>query len=108
MPRRQRPAAHAGHVAAATPGEERILDLLARARIVDDIDYQPGYDRDCDPGGCVFGEPWTDDHDGPKGHNGCTTREDVLLMQMKDIEMRWGSRCRIYEARLRDPYSASG
>ena len=91
--------------ARTTPGQDRILDLLDLARVVDDIDYQPGYDRDCDPGDCVFGEAWTDDHDGPKGHNGCTTREDVLLLQMKDIEMRWGSKCRIYEARLRDPYS---
>jgi hypothetical protein len=91
--------------ARTTPGQDRILDLLERARVVDDIDYQPGYDRDCDPGGCVFGQPWTDDHDGAKGHNGCTTREDVLLLQMKDIEMRWGSKCRIYEARLRDPYT---
>jgi hypothetical protein len=98
-------SAQAAGMHRSTPDEQRILDLLGQARIVDDIDYQPDYDRDCDPGGCVFGEPWTDDHDGPKGHNGCTTREDVLLMQMKDIEMRWGSRCRIYEARLRDPYS---
>ena len=90
---------------AATPRQERILELLDRARTVDDIEHRPGYDRSCDPGACVFGEPWTDDHAGPKGHNGCTTREDVLLMQMKDIEMRWGSSCRIYEARLRDPYS---
>ena len=90
---------------AATPRQERILELLDRARTVDDIEHRPGYDRSCDPGACVFGEPWTDDHAGPKGHNGCTTREDVLLLQMTDIEMRWGSRCRIYEARLRDPYS---
>lgn len=88
-----------------TPGQDRILALLARARAVDDIGYHPGYDRSCRPGGCVFGEPWTDDHRGPRGHNGCTTREDVLLMQMTDIEMRWGSECRIYEARLRDPYT---
>lgn len=87
------------------PRQEQVLALLGEVRVVEDIDYQPGYDRYCDPGACVFGEPWTDDHDGPKGHNGCTTREDVLLAQMKDIEMRWGSDCRIYEARLRDPYT---
>ncbi|KQV72639.1 hypothetical protein ASC64_20020 [Nocardioides sp. Root122] len=92
-------------VSGPAPGGARVLDLLDRARVVADIEHHPGYDRDCDPGGCVFGEPWTDDHDGPKGHNGCTTREDVLLLQMTDIEMRWGSRCRIYEARLRDPYT---
>ena len=87
------------------PGREQVLAMLDQVRVVAEIDHQPGYDRDCDPGACVFGEPWTDDHDGPKGHNGCTTREDVLLAQMRDIEMRWGSDCRIYEARLRDPYT---
>ena len=92
----------------ATSGEERILELLERARVVDDIDYQPGYDRDCDPGGCVFGRPWTDDHDGPKGHNGCTTREDVLLMQMRDIEMRWGSSAGSTRRGCATPTPASG
>lgn len=85
--------------------DSRVDRLLAAVEVVDTAPYHPGYDRDCDPGACVFGEPWTDDHDGPFAHNGCTTREDVLLRQMRDIEMRWGSRCRIYDARLRDPYT---
>ena len=58
---------------AATPRQERILELLDRARTVDDIEHRPGYDRSCDPGACVFGEPWTDDHAGPKGHNDATS-----------------------------------
>ena len=67
--------------------------------------YQAGYDRDCDPGACVFGMEWTDDNTTRFGHNGCDTRQDVLLQQMHDIELRWGSRCRIYQARMRDPYT---
>ena len=39
------------------------------------------------------------------GHNGCDTRQDVLLQQMRHIELRWGSHCRIYQARLTDPYT---
>ena len=86
---------------------ERFLELSAVA-VVANEPYHPGYDRDCDPGACVFGEPWTDDHDGPFAHNGCTTREDVLLQQMRDIELRWGSRCRIYDARSPTPIPADG
>lgn len=77
------------------------VDTVARAL------YHPGYDRECDPGACVFGPPWTDNHPGPFGHNGCDTRQDVLLQQMRDIELRWGSQCRIYQARLTDPYTGA-
>ena len=90
--------------ATASPGD-RIRDLLERVAVTDSAPYQPGYDRDCDPGGCVFGEEWTDDNDTRFGHNGCDTRQDVLLQQMRDIELRWGSECRIYQARLKDPYT---
>ncbi len=90
--------------ASASPGN-RIRDLLERVAVTDIAPYHPGYDRDCDPGGCVFGEEWTDDNDTRFGHNGCDTRQDVLLQQMRDIELRWGSECRIYQARLKDPYT---
>ena len=90
--------------ASASPGD-RIRDLLERVAVTDSAPYHPGYDRDCDPGGCVFGEEWTDDNDTRFGHNGCDTRQDVLLQQMRDIELRWGSECRIYQARLKDPYT---
>jgi hypothetical protein len=93
----------------ATPAraadDSRVDRLLRAVDVVASEPYHPGYDRDCDPGACVFGDAWTDEHDGPFGRNGCTTREDVLLQQMRDIEMRWGSRCRIYDARLTDPYT---
>ncbi|MEO5663072.1 MAG: HNH endonuclease family protein [Nocardioides sp.] len=95
--------------ATATPAQaaddSRVDRLLSIVQVVASEPYHPGYDRDCDPGACVFGEPWTDEHDGPFAGNGCTTREDVLLQQMRDIELRWGSRCRIYDARLTDPYT---
>jgi hypothetical protein len=93
----------------ATPAraadDSRVDRLLQAVDVVATEPYHPGYDRGCDGGACVFGEAWTDEHDGAFGHNGCTTREDVLLQQMRDVEMRWGSKCRIYDARLTDPYT---
>jgi hypothetical protein len=97
--------APSGSPAEASGAGDRLAQLLEVARVVDESSYHPGYDRDCDPGACVFGRPWTDDHPGAFGHNGCDTRQDVLLEQMRDIELRWGSQCRIYQARLRDPYT---
>jgi hypothetical protein len=90
--------------ASAAPGD-RILSLLEQVTVTETPPYHPGYERDCNPGGCVFGEEWTDDNDTKYGHNGCDTRQDVLLQQMRHIELRWGSECRIYQARLRDPYT---
>ena len=89
---------------ASTTGD-RIRELLDVVTVTPTAPYHPGYDRDCDPGGCVFGEEWTDDNDTRFGHNGCDTRQDVLLQQMHHIELRWGSECRIYQARMRDPYT---
>jgi Protein of unknown function (DUF1524) len=84
----------------------RIDRLLAKVQQTERAPYRPGYDRSCKSGGaCQFGEEWTDRHPGRFARNGCTTREDVLLQQMKNIEMRWGSSCRIYEASFKDPYS---
>ncbi len=87
------------------PGDPRLVRLLASARLAPRT-FHEGYDRSCTAGsGCVFGPEWTDDHPGLFGHNGCDTRQDVLLAQMVDIEMRWESDCRIYEAALSDPYT---
>ena len=84
-----------------------ILGLLDQIETTELPPYHPGYDRSCERrGACQFGEEWTDRHPGRFGRNGCTTREDVLLQQLSDIEMRWGSSCRIYQASLLDPYSA--
>lgn len=84
----------------------RITRLLGRVTVVSNEPYHPGYDRSCAPGhACVFGQPWTDQHPGSAGHNGCDTRQDALLAQLRRIEMRWGSRCRIYDGVLVDPYT---
>lgn len=91
-----------------SPGRARLLRLLDRVGVAASTTYHPGYERDCDGGeGCVFGPPWTDDHPGAYGHNGCDTRQDVLLRQLSDIELRWDSRCRLYDGRLDDPYTGA-
>ena len=90
---------------AAPDRADRLRALLARVAVVEAPGYHPGYDRDCRPGGCVFGPEWTDRNATRFGHNGCDTRQDVLLEQMSHVELRWGSHCRIYQARLRDPYT---
>lgn len=90
---------------AAPDRADRLHALLDRVDVVATRGYHPGYDRDCRPGGCVFGEEWTDRNTTRFGHNGCDTRQDVLLEQMNRIELRWGSECRIYQAVLRDPYT---
>ena len=99
------PAAGARAAAPADPLADRILALLDQVAVTATAPYYPGYERDCHPGGCVFGEEWTDDNTTRFGHNGCDTRQDVLLQQMHHIELRWGSKCRIYQARMRDPYT---
>ncbi len=87
------------------PAGERLHRLLRRVGVAEPS-YHSGYDRSCAPGqACVFGPEWTDEHAGLFGHNGCDTRQDVLLDQMRKIEMRWGSRCRIFEGSLTDPYT---
>lgn len=99
----------AGDGAGGPQAGGRLARLLGSVRVVPRATYHPGYDRSCEPGrACVFGPEWTDDHPGRFGHNGCDTREDVLLQQLRDIELRWGSRCRVYDGRLRDPYTGRG
>ena len=90
-----------------SPRGDRLERLLERAAVVPEPGYHPGYERDCDPGACVFGREWTDRNTTRFGHNGCDTRQDTLLQQMRRIEMRRGSRCRIYQAHLRDPYTGA-
>ncbi|MGL5809245.1 MAG: HNH endonuclease family protein [Nocardioides sp.] len=105
-PTSPRPATSARPALESSLGR-RIDRLLARVPTTRRSPYHPGYDRDCDPGACVFGKAWTDVHPGPFGGNRCTTRQDVLLQQMREIELRWGSTCRIYQASLRDPYTGT-
>lgn len=51
-----------------------------------------------------FGPPWTDNSDAPLGHNGCSTRDDVLAAQLHDI-VRVG--CAVRSGIVVDPYTAT-
>lgn len=64
----------------------------------------PGYGRQC-PSPCSFGEAWSDATDAPGGHNGCTTREDVLARDMIGSTPVEGKRCARRGGTLADPYS---
>ena len=94
-------ASDAGGVAGA-----ELEALLGRARISSAPDLV-GYDRDCGRGdGCVFGPAWTDDHDGPGGHDGCDTRNNVLQRDLRDTTFRPGTRdCVVVSGTLQDPYT---
>ena len=59
---------------AAPDRADQLRALLDRVDVVATRGYHPGYDRDCRPGGCVFGEEWTDRNTTRFGHNGCDTR----------------------------------
>ncbi|MBA3019621.1 MAG: HNH endonuclease [Propionicimonas sp.] len=65
-----------------------------------------GYDRSCRHGHrCVFGHAWTDDVDVAGGHDGCDTRNGILRSQLRDVEIRPGTRgCVVVAGTLDDPY----
>lgn len=81
---------------------------LQRLIVVDRRPYVPGYQRSCKPGAaCSFGPAWTDDQDAVDGHNGCSTRDDVLALQLGDVQLRTGSRCVVVAGTLDDPYTGT-
>lgn len=102
------PSPHSDSESAGVPGVvgTELEGLLRQARIasVEDVD---GYDRDCGRGhGCVFGPAWTDDHDGPGGHDGCDTRNNVLQRDLDNTTFRSGTRdCVVVSGTLQDPYT---
>ncbi|MEZ5097369.1 MAG: HNH endonuclease family protein [Nocardioides sp.] len=101
------PSARPSPTAAEGP-TGRIDRLLRDLEVVPGEPYHPGYDRSCGPGhACVFGPLWSDAHPGPAGHNGCDTRQDALLAQLRQVQLRWGSSCRVYDGVLVDPYSGA-
>lgn len=67
------------------------------------------YDRSCGKGhGCVFGPAWTDDVNVEGGHNGCGTRDDLLMSRLRDVKLKPGTRgCVVLAGRLQDPYSGA-
>jgi Protein of unknown function (DUF1524) len=64
-----------------------------------------GYDRD------QFGPSWTDNVDVRWGHNGCSTREDILRRDLRAVIYRPGTEdvdgrgCVVLEGLLHDPYT---
>lgn len=89
-----------------TPGQA--LADLQRLTVVERRPYVAGYQRSCTPGAaCSFGPAWTDDQDAVDGHNGCSTRDDVLAAQLRDVQLRPGSRCVVVAGVLDDPYTGA-
>lgn len=81
---------------------------LARLPVVVRRPYVPGYQRPCGRGdACFFGPAWTDDQNSVDGHNGCSTRDDVPAAQLRDVQLRDGSRCVVVAGILHDPYTGA-
>lgn len=60
-----------------------------------------GYDR------AKFGTAWTDNNPAPWGHNGCSTREDILRRDLSQLRFKKSGRCTrvVTTGRLTDPYT---
>lgn len=75
----------------------------ARARLAELAEAVPsgldGYARDCEGGGCVFGQPWLD-VDG----DGCDQRSQVLARDLVNAVRKPG-RCAVTSGTLNDPYT---
>lgn len=95
--------------APGSPTRAQVEELLNRVQVVAARPNVPGYERSCKAGdGCVFGPAWTDDYDGPGGHDGCGTRDNVLALSLTDVTFREGTRnCVVVSGVLADPYSGS-
>lgn len=93
--------------APGSPTRVQIEELLAQVPVVAARPDALGYERGCKKSeGCVFGPAWTDDYDGPGGHDGCDTRNNVLARSMSALVFREGTHnCVVLEGTLADPYS---
>lgn len=61
-----------------------------------------GYSRD------QFGDRWSDDVTVADGHNGCDTRNDILLRDLIDVVTKPGSNgCKVLSGILNDPYTGT-
>ncbi|MEV6286116.1 HNH endonuclease family protein [Kribbella sp. NPDC051770] len=73
---------------------------LKVARVVAVRPEVAGYKRD------QFGQSWTDNHNGPGGHNGCDTRNDILAAQLTAVHNRTAKSCVVVEGTLTsEPYT---
>ncbi|MGV9839680.1 HNH endonuclease family protein [Nocardia niigatensis] len=92
--------------APGSPTRVQLERLLAGVRTVPARPRPGGYERGCGSGqGCVFGPAWTDDHDGPGGHDGCDSRNTVLARQLTEVSFRPGNACVVLAGDLNDPYT---
>ncbi|MFF0637632.1 HNH endonuclease family protein [Nocardia sp. NPDC004151] len=97
-----------GQVTPAPGSPTRVqLERLLTAVVTVPARPRPGgYQRGCGDGqGCVFGPAWTDDHDGPGGHDGCDSRNSVLARQLAEVVLRPGDACVVVAGALNDPYT---
>ena len=92
-----------------TATSAQIRQQLADVTIVNGRPDVPGYDRSCGSGeGCVFGRAWTDNNDGPSGHDSCGERDFVLRNQLRDVQYKPGSTCIVVAGFLDpDPYTGT-
>ncbi|WP_067860654.1 HNH endonuclease family protein [Nocardia shimofusensis] len=93
--------------APGSPTRAQVQGLLEQVRVVAERGRPGGYERGCGKDeGCVFGSAWNDDYDGPQGHDGCDTRNDVLAAQLAQARFRAGTReCVVVSGVLLDPYT---
>lgn len=93
--------------APGSPTRAQIEQLLAAVAVVAARPDAAGYERGCKADEeCVFGPAWTDDYDGPGGHDGCGTRDNVLALSLTEVQYRDGTRnCVVISGVLADPYS---
>ncbi|MET7772374.1 HNH endonuclease family protein [Nocardia sp. NPDC005366] len=93
--------------APGSPTRIQLDELLSTVRVVAARPHPGGYERGCTGGqACVFGQAWTDDYDGPAGHDGCDTRNNVLATQLTEVAFRAGTRaCVVVSGTLNDPYT---
>jgi len=91
------------------PSRVQLEQLLTSVRVVAARGHPGGYERGCKEGqGCVFGPSWTDDYDGPGGHDGCGTRDNVLSQQLTRVSFRPGTNdCVVIAGTLDDPYTGN-
>lgn len=100
--------------AAATTTPEQVAtpapvgaSTLKQLTVIPERPHPGGYDRSCKAGhSCVFGPAWADDVDVAGGHNGCSTRDDVLKRDLTTVETKAGTRgCVVVSGTLHDPYT---
>jgi hypothetical protein len=80
---------------AASVSPEAAMAALNKLQVAPRVSLK-GYTRG------QFGEAWTDDNGVQWGHNGCSTREDILHRDLTNILAKG---CKIQSGVLHDPYT---